>query len=87
MPGTISVQRVTLSSRLGTHQPILLLLNWHKSDVNTDDLSGGWRGPPLKDLPEILENAQGYSIICPDQSLYKGDLRTPHSLREKCLYL
>lgn len=87
MAGTVYVQRVTLSSRLGTHQPILSLLNWHKSDVNTDDLSGGWRGPALKDLPEILENSQGYSIISPDQSLYKGDLRTLHILREKSLRL
>lgn len=55
------------------------------TDDDSDDLSVGV-GPPLKHLPEILKNAQGYSFICPEQSVYKGDWRT-HSLHEKCLCL
>lgn len=55
------------------------------TDDDSDNLSVGV-GPPLKHLPEILKNAQGYSFICPEQSVYKGDWRT-HSLHEKCLCL
>ena len=55
------------------------------TDDDNDNLSVGV-GAPLKHLPEILKNAQGYSFICPEQSVYKGDWRT-HSLHEKCLCL